>query len=87
MIRTETSKLRALRSKTDQQLLELVNRNLEQARKWGRDPASRSRAEDAYAEVRRLLPFVSRLDRRALESRIDEVAQLLYPPTKTAACF
>jgi hypothetical protein len=87
MIRTETSKLRALRSKTDQQLLELLTRNLEQALEWGRDPASRSRAEDAYTEIRRLLPFVSRLDRRALEPRIEEVTELLCPPAKTAACF
>jgi hypothetical protein len=87
MIKTETSKLRALRSKTDQQLLELLTRNLEQALEWSRDPALRSRAEDTYEEVRRLLPFVSRLDRRALEPRIEEVAELLCPPTKTAACF
>jgi len=85
MIRTETSKLRALRSKTDQQLLELLYRNLELARELGRDAASRARAQEAYAEVRRLLPFVSRMDRRALESRIAEVAALLAPAK--AACF
>jgi hypothetical protein len=87
MIRTETSKLRALRSKTDQQLLELVSRHLELARELGRDPALRARAEEAYEEVRRLLPLVSRLDRRTLEPRIEEVAELLYQPAKTAACF
>jgi hypothetical protein len=87
MIRTETSKLRTLRSKTDQQLLELLSRTLEQAREWSRDPASRSRAEDAYGEVRRLLPFLSRLDRRVFEPRVEEVAELLYPPAKAAVCF
>jgi hypothetical protein len=87
MIRTETSKLRALRSKTDQQLLELFSRNLELARELSLDPASRDRAEEAYREARRLLPFVSRLDRRALEPRLEAVGELLYRPAKTAACF
>ena len=87
MIRTETSKLRALRSKTDQQLLELFSRNLELARELSLDPASHDRAEAAYRESRRLLPFVSRLDRRTLEPRLEEVAELLYRPAKTAACF
>jgi hypothetical protein len=87
MIRTETSKLRALRSKTDQQLLELLSRNLELARELVRDPASRARAEEAYLEVRRLLPFLSRLDRRLVEPHIEEVAELLYRPAQAAACF
>jgi hypothetical protein len=87
MIKTETSKLRALRSKTDLQLLDLVSRHLELARDLSRDPASRTRAEEAYGEVRRLLPLVSRLDRRALEPHVEEVAELLYRPAKTAACF
>jgi hypothetical protein len=87
MVRTETSKLRALRSKTDQQLLELVMRNLELACELGRDPGSRVRALRAYNEARNLLPLVSRLDRRALEPRLQELAGLLYPAPKTAACF
>jgi len=87
MIRTETSKLRALRSKTDQQLLELLSRNLELARHLAGDPASRDRAEEAYREARRLLPLVSRLDRRVLEPRVAEVADLLYRPAQAAACF
>jgi hypothetical protein len=84
MVKTETSKLRALRSKTDQQLMELVSRNLELARDAGRDAASR---KHAYSELQRLLPLMLRIDRRRLEPLIEELAEVLYPPTKTAACF
>ena len=86
MIRTETSKLRALRSKTDRQLLELLSHTLDVAQDLARNPGSRDRAEEAYADVRRLLPLVSRLDRRALELRLDELAESISPPAK-AACF
>jgi len=59
---TQTSKLAELRSRTDRQLYELVARKLEQAR-----------TARAWDEVNRLLPYLSRSDRRRIEQRMEDL--------------
>jgi hypothetical protein len=83
--RQETSKLVELRTKTDRQLLELIGRTLEAALVFAQD-GQYCRAERACEEVRRLLPWISRSDRRHFESRLAEIADMHHPHAH-AACF
>jgi len=73
-IRSQTSKLAELRSRTDRQLYELVARKLE-----------RARTARAWDEVRRFLPYLSCADRRRIEKRLEELQQ--SAPHLHAACF
>lgn len=83
---TESSKLTALRAKTDRQLVELVTRTLEAARCFASSEEYRGRAERACEEVHRLLPLLSPADRRHFAARLDDVCEILHP-TPQAACF
>ena len=83
---TDTSKLKALRAKTDRQLLELVTRTLEVARCFARNEDLRARAERACDEVRRLLPLLAPPDRRHFSAQLDDLCEQLHP-TAQAACF
>jgi hypothetical protein len=60
--RTQTSKLAELRTRTDRQLYALVVRRLEEATTAGE-----------WDAIRRLLPFLSRTDRRRIEERMEEL--------------
>lgn len=82
----QTSKLVELRSKTDRQLMEIITRTLEAAQCFARSEEFHVRAERACEEVRRLLPCLSRADRRRVEARLDQVAVSLHPRAQ-AACF
>jgi len=80
MTRTDTSRLRDLRSKTDRQVAELISRKLQRAAE------SPVRAREVYCEVQRLLPLLGRMERRAVESRLEELAGSMALPAR-AACF
>jgi hypothetical protein len=82
----QSSKLVALRSKTDRQLMELVTRTLEAAHCFARTGEFHGRAERACEDVRRLLPALSRGDRRRVEARLGQIAEMLRPSAH-AACF
>jgi hypothetical protein len=82
----QSSKLVELRSKTDRQLVELITRTLETAACFARSEEFHARAERACDEVRRLLPCLSRADRRHVEARLAQIADALHPSAKVA-CF
>lgn len=82
----QNSKLVELRSKTDRQLMELVTRTLEAAHCFARTEEFHGRAERACDDVRRLLPALDRRDRRRVEARLHQLAELLHPRAQ-AACF
>jgi hypothetical protein len=82
----QTSKLVELRSKTDRQLVELVTRTLEAAMCFARTEEFHARAERAADEVRRLVPYLPKSERRRVEARLAEIAETLRP-TAHAACF
>jgi hypothetical protein len=84
--RTDTSKLTALRAKTDRQLLEMVNRTLEVARCFSSNEDYRARAARACDEVRRLLPLLAPVDRRRYAAQLEDLCESLHP-TAHAACF
>ena len=84
--RPEISKLVELRSKTDRQLVELITRKLDRAESLAAIEDFHVPAEVLSREVRRLLPLVSRPDRRRLEVRLQEVAVRLHCRAQ-AACF
>jgi hypothetical protein len=80
--RSESPKLKELRSKTDRQLLTLIRRELDSGLALARsyDECLQARAIEAHGEVSRLLPLVYDLpvcERRRLESELDELANLL----------
>jgi len=81
----QTSKLVELRSKTDRQLIELVTRTLEAAICFARSD-DRRRADRACDDVRRLLPFLPKAERRRVEARLNDIDAILRPATH-AACF
>ncbi len=83
----QSSKLVELRSKTDRQLMEIITRRLEAAQCFARAEEFRCRAERACDEVRRLLPCLSRAERRRVEARLNQIAATLHPPRAHAACF
>ena len=60
--RSQNSKLAELRSRTDRQLYALVIRKLEEARTAGE-----------WDAIHRLLPCLSRTDRRRIEERMEEL--------------
>ena len=72
--KSNTSRLAEFRSRTDRQLYELVARKL--------DSAHTARA---YDEIRRFLPYLSRMDRRRIEERLAEIEPSISHPR--AACF
>jgi hypothetical protein len=82
----ENSKLLELRAKTDRQLLELATRAMEAAMCFARAEEYHTRAERAANEVRRLLPCLSRNERRRFEARLFQLDEMLRP-TARAACF
>jgi len=82
----ESLKLVELRSKTDRQLGKLIARTLDGASASAESGDFDGRAERACEEVRRLLPWLPRADRRRFEARLEEVAEMLRPDTQ-AACF
>jgi hypothetical protein len=82
----QSSKLVELRSKTDRQLMELITRTLEAAMCFARCDEFHPRAQRACDEVRRLLPCLSRADRRRVEARLAQVSEALHPSAH-AACF
>ncbi len=84
--RPAISKLVELRSKTDRQLVELITLTLAAAEYDARMEELRGRAERACEEVKRLLPFVTRADRRRFEARLEQVGAVLCPHAQ-AACF
>jgi hypothetical protein len=84
--RPDTSKLVELRSKTDRQLVQLITRKLDRAACLASVDQLQGPAERVYDEVRRLLPLVSRSDRRRLEARVQELAAVLHCRAQ-AACF
>jgi len=80
------SKLVELRSKTDRQLVEIITRTLDSAVSLARNPDFHGQAERACDDVRRLLPYIPRVDRRRLEARLDELTELLRPRAH-AVCY
>jgi hypothetical protein len=84
--RPENSKLVELRSKTDRQLVQLVTRKLQAAVSLAGVEGLHGPVERACEEVRRLLPFIPRADRRRLEARLQELGDLVHPSAR-AACF
>ena len=82
----ESSKLVELRSKTDRQLVALIDRNLAAVSMFAGSGDGHPRAESACEEIRRLLPFVPRADRRRFETRLAELGEILHPSAR-AACF
>ena len=84
--RPESSKLVELRSKTDRQLVQLITRRLEAAARLAAGEEFQRPVEGACEEVRRLLPFIPRADRRRFEARLQELREILHPSAQ-AACF
>jgi len=84
--RPENSKLVELRSKTDRQLVELMTRMLEAGWAFARMEEFHSQADRVCEDVRRLLPCLSRTDRRRFEARLQELTDRLHPAAQ-AACF
>jgi hypothetical protein len=82
----ENPKLVELRSKTDRQLVELIGRGLDRAACCARARQFHGQAARLCDEIRQLLPFVPRHDRRRLESRLAEIAEILCPSAQVA-CF
>jgi hypothetical protein len=87
MTMTSTAtKLQQLRSQTDHQLLELINKRLQRALAASRRVGSGATCDEvirACKEVRRLLPVVgglNRSDRARLESRLAELQCTLALP-------
>ena len=95
--RPEFTKLIELRSKTDRQLVAIITSRLDVGLHYARlvpDPGSDSNwasaeafqasAEKAYDEVRALLPWVydvTRAERRRLESKLEQLRELLDEST------
>jgi hypothetical protein len=79
----ENSKLVELRSKTDRELIQLITRKLEAAACVADIDGFHGPVASACDEVRRLLPFVPRADRRRLEARLRELGHTFAQ----AACF
>ena len=82
----EISKLVELRSKTDHQLVQLIARTLDAAASHAGVEGFHGPVEKACEEVRRLIPFVPRADRRRFEARLRELGERLHPSAR-AACF
>jgi hypothetical protein len=82
----QSSKLVELRSKTDRQLMELIARTLEAGMCFARSEEFHGRAEHACEEVRRLLPYLPRAERRRVEARLGQIVETLHPSAH-AACF
>jgi len=82
----QSFKLVELRSKTDRQLMELITRTLDAAMCLARSGDFRGQVERACDEVRRLLPALSKPERRRVEARLGEIADILGPRAQ-AACF
>lgn len=82
----DSSKLIELRSKTDRQLIELINRKLETAQWFAADPEFHRTAERACEEVRHLLPWIPRPERRRIEARLDCIDARMHGRAH-AACF
>lgn len=81
--RPDNFKLIELRSKTDRQLVQLITRKLEAAASVAGVEGFHGPVARACGEVRRLLPFVPRADRRRLEARLRELGETYAQ----AACF
>src|SRR5580693_9398115 len=95
--RPELNKLVELRSKTDRQLVRFITSRLdvglnyarlvadpESDRSWVSAEAFESRAAKAYEEARSLLPWVqdlSNAERRRLESKLEQLGELLEEST------
>jgi hypothetical protein len=93
--RPELTKLDELRSKTDRQLVRFITSRLDVGLNYARlvaDPeagwasaeAFQSRAAKAYDEARSLLPWVndlSKAERRRLESKLQQLGELLEEST------
>jgi len=80
--RTDSYKLRQLRSKTDRQLLTLIQRQLNLALDQARsdDETLQARAIAAREEICRLLPLINDIpafEQRLLESGLEELTSLL----------
>jgi len=80
----QTSKLVELRSKTDRQLVELVTRTLEAAQCFARTDEFRPRAERACEQVRLLLPYLPRAERRRAEVRLAQIGEIFQPRAHAA---
>jgi hypothetical protein len=90
---SESSKLVELRAKTDRQLVAIITNRLEKGLNLAQTDLSRARAREAYAEARKLLPWVSNLnrsERRHLEEKLERLRQHLNAgasaATACAAC-
>jgi len=90
------SKLAQLRSKTDLQLLAVINRKLEAGRDYARRGCL-AQAKNAYREARALLPVagsLSQIERYHLQSKLarlgealDERSARIGVPLETNACI
>ncbi|HTS29447.1 MAG TPA: hypothetical protein VMH81_26440 [Bryobacteraceae bacterium] len=85
--RAESTRLTELRAKTDRQLVALIDHRLDAGLKVARTSLE-AEARKAYTEVRALWPWVHHLtfaERRRLESKLDDLHQLLNQSAVHAA--
>lgn len=79
---SKEAKLRELRAKTDGELVRYVTNELALGVRYAleSDDQSHSRAEEAYAEIARLLPIINELgesERRRLEAKVKRLREML----------
>ena len=68
--RLEISKLAQLRAKTNRQLVQVINKRLDQGLDVARRTGDLAQAERARTEVRTLVPLVAGAERRVLEMKL-----------------
>jgi hypothetical protein len=79
---SKESKLAELRARTDFELIRYVKNELTAGIRFASSPdeLSRARAEEAYAEVEKLLPVLSGpMERRQLMNQFEYLGELLNP--------
>jgi len=85
---SESRKLETLRSKTDRQLVALIERKLDAGMRCASMGGEfRMRAERTYADARLLVPWTSGADRRRLELKMQQLRECLDAvPACVLAC-
>ena len=68
--RLEVSKLAQLRAKTNRQLVQVINKRLDQGLDAARRTGDLAQAERARTEARALAPLVAGAERRVLEMKL-----------------
>jgi hypothetical protein len=89
MSRTDISKLKELRAKTDLELAQLVRDRLERGLALAHEAAgeeSRARAERAHREAHAWLPLVAAADRGVLERMLAELGHKLNRRDRRSVC-